>query len=362
VQKTKGFAYRTDMIQAVYQPDHAVVTDKKQHNVAIIGGGIAGATIAHSLQRRGCTVTVFDRLSEPAMAASGNPVAMVMPKLQLGTTPIADFQRAVFRYARQIYAPQGGVLQLAGDAAAATRFEKLMAENLVTDQEAVFLTPDQVNDCAGLRLDKSALWLSQAGWVRPRDIIKDLMTGATWSGNWTGNFDILDDYDLVVMAGGLGSLQHPDLAHLPLRYRKGQITYLKPTAESAQLRCCVTEGRYLSPVIDGAHVLGATFDAENNIDADDDADRRNLAHLATMIPALNIPTFAVLGHRAGMRATTPDHLPFVGRVNEKLAVLTGLGSSGFTTAPLCAEILAAILFDEALPVASSVVARLSPNR
>ena len=91
----------------------------------------------------------------------------------------------------------------------------------------------------------------------------------------------------------------------------------------------------------------------------------------------------------GYRATTPDYLPMVGqladaqkllhhfahlrkdknyRFTEAMPWLTGLyinaghGSKGLITAPLCAQLLAAQMAGEVLPVGRSIAQALHPNR
>ena len=46
---------------------------------------------------------------------------------------------------------------------------------------------------------------------------------------------------------------------------------------------------------------------------------------------------------AGLRPTTPDNMPLVGRLDERTLVATGHGRSGFLLAPWTAERIAAEL-------------------
>ena len=91
--------------------------------------------------------------------------------------------------------------------------------------------------------------------------------------------------------------------------------------------------------------------------------------------------------RCGVRCATRDHLPMVGNVPDYAATLTqyanlherqdsagsapvfhnlfmlgALGSRGICTAPLSAEILAAQMSAEPLPLDSDTLAALNPNR
>lgn len=382
VERTKGFGRKRDMIQAVFQGGGfqgdagPSMPDRRLRRVAVIGGGIAGASLAHILTLRGCSVRVFDRAHQPAQGASGNPVGMVMPKLQLGMARSARFHRAAFRFGHHIMrmagddvAPTGGVLQLATDAAAAHRAQRLAAEPFVTTAEAMFLSADAASDQAGIRLHHPALWLSLAGWGRPAQIVQTFLQPAEWVGGWSGSTADIDalraDHDHVILATGMDHVVHPLLSGLPLRPRKGQITMIAPNPVLAGLQCCVTAGRYLSPLIDGAHVLGATFDPHDMavpLCADMAADQHNLAQIGAFIPEITACDVEIIGHRVGVRATTPDHVPIVGRINDDVSVMTGLGSSGLTTAWLCAEILATHLLGGTMPVEADIVANLTPQR
>ncbi|EEE6311085.1 bifunctional tRNA (5-methylaminomethyl-2-thiouridine)(34)-methyltransferase MnmD/FAD-dependent 5-carboxymethylaminomethyl-2-thiouridine(34) oxidoreductase MnmC, partial [Salmonella enterica subsp. enterica serovar Enteritidis] len=91
--------------------------------------------------------------------------------------------------------------------------------------------------------------------------------------------------------------------------------------------------------------------------------------------------------RCGVRCATRDHLPMVGNVPDYHATLThyadladnktsaapapvypglfvlgALGSRGLCSAPLCAEILAAQMSNEPIPLDAGTLAALNPNR
>lgn len=98
---------------------------------------------------------------------------------------------------------------------------------------------------------------------------------------------------------------------------------------------------------------------------------------------------APLSGRASLRATTSDRLPVAGPVadaegyraaygflgadariakgppapyRDRLHVLSGLGSRGLMTAPLLAELVAGLMFDEPLPVDATLARALHPAR
>ena len=99
----------------------------RRDRVAVIGGGIAGASLVRALSRRGVTVTVYDGAGRSG--ASGNPYALVMPRMDAGDGAAARFFAAAYRYAIAQYAESDawdpcGLLVLLEDDAAKRRAEK----------------------------------------------------------------------------------------------------------------------------------------------------------------------------------------------------------------------------------------------
>ena len=61
--------------------------------------------------------------------------------------------------------------------------------------------------------------------------------------------------------------------------------------------------------------------------------------------------------RASIRVTSTNTLPFIAQLGKKRWALTGLGSRGFTFAPLLAEALVAELLNEPSPLERALHAR-----
>ncbi len=125
-----------------------------------------------------------------------------------------------------------------------------------------------------------------------------------------------------------------------------------------------------------AWVLGSTF--ERDVDAlppsagdRDAALLSNWAKLKSLLPALS-HAWAAATHPphartwAAVRCTAPDRLPVVGPVDAAtlpgLWACTAMGSRGLTLAPLCAELLAARMHGEPLPLDSRLARALGTER
>jgi tRNA 5-methylaminomethyl-2-thiouridine biosynthesis bifunctional protein len=65
---------------------------------------------------------------------------------------------------------------------------------------------------------------------------------------------------------------------------------------------------------------------------------------------------------AGVRCASSDRRPLVGQLEPGLAISTAMGSRGLTFAMLCAQVLAARLHDEPLPIERRLAASLDAAR
>jgi tRNA 5-methylaminomethyl-2-thiouridine biosynthesis bifunctional protein len=115
--------------------------------------------------------------------------------------------------------------------------------------------------------------------------------------------------------------------------------------------------------LDGAALVGAThdrLDGGNPFELRDKDDVKNLSALAAISGQTVTP---VNGQsRASVRVTTPDTLPLMAKIRENIWSLTGLGSRGFTFAPLLAESLIAQICGEVGPLDKDLRAKFSALR
>ena len=74
----------------------------KPSTAIVIGGGIAGCSTAHALALRGITVTLFERNASIASEATGNPQAMLYPRLS-GNDDASRFALESYRYSLNLF-------------------------------------------------------------------------------------------------------------------------------------------------------------------------------------------------------------------------------------------------------------------
>jgi tRNA 5-methylaminomethyl-2-thiouridine biosynthesis bifunctional protein len=368
IAKRPGFGRKKDRLEA-WLPGEPPAPPRPR-TLAVIGGGIASAALARAARAQGLGVTIIDDGQAPA---SGNPAALVTPALDAGGGPRAALPAQAFARAVALYEtlPQAiiarGVLQLAGGDQAASRFA-IVADQDLFEPGTMTLLPS-----ADARLGEPtgpALAMSQALVVEPAVVL------AAWRGE-TIKTEVraLDRTDegwrlldadgreiaradaVVIAAGARLDVLLPDMPWRPVR---GQTSW---TALEDASQAPAAFGGYVVPTRDGV-LFGATHDRDDRAaDERSDDHRRNLETLAKGLPVLaeRLAT-ATLSGRAAVRATTADHLPLAGRLDEGLHMLGGLGGRGFCLAPLLAEHVVARILAVPSPLPRALSNLIRPDR
>ena len=422
VEKVAGHGTKREMLCGTFTgPAHAIALPC-QKNAVVIGGGISGTSSAYSLGLRGWQVTLIERNSGLAQEASGNPQGMLYARLTKNDIPLSRLALTGYLYTLNLLArllPRGtdwdacGLLQLAFDAREQIRQVNLLSRDWPTELvHAVDCA--EASAMAGFQLPSGGLHFPGGGWVRPPVLCEALAThpnitlktthnavrlvrdeaAATWQ-IWDAE-RCLAIAPLVVIATANDTRQFPQTAHLPLETVRGQVTRLSTTAASSKLAKVICTDGYITPTYQGTHCLGATFTPEDVVPEIREADNRhNLETLRTLSPALfdalngNALVPQSLEGRAALRCASPDYLPLVGPLLDAVAinaayasgelrghkatsaplpwldglyVNTGHGSKGLVSAPLCAELIAAMVEGESLPIDASLARVLDPNR
>lgn len=368
------------------QPSHLNTGPLHTDNVAVpaeaivIGAGVAGASIARQLARRGVRVTVLER-DQPACGGSGNPVGVVRPEPGGAGNPITELtaagvtwlKRWLDRHGEQVPHDWCGVLRIARDE---RKREKMSLQAGATDPDwlqAVDL--EEAAHLCGVGPTESGFHLPLAGWLVPPALVSSLLDHPGIEIRRAEVSDLRKDGDVWQLTLADGSrLQSPlvvlatafdqglGATRLSMGRARGQLSML-PEREGRVLRKIVCRDGYITPAVNGWHVVGATVQHDD----DDGTSRRsddvqNYERLQRLLPGFANGAAELLGGRVGWRSTTPDRLPLVGKVEPGLYATLGHGARGVTCAPLCAEFLAAMICNEPLPLGVAWIARLDPRR
>jgi tRNA 5-methylaminomethyl-2-thiouridine biosynthesis bifunctional protein len=381
----------------------------KPSTAIVIGGGIAGCSVAHALALRGIKVTLFERHESIASQASGNPQAMLYPRLS-GDDDASRFALDSYLYSLTFFKSLNlspaeinicGMLQLGFNSRELARIQKVAVQNY-SEEILKYVTAIEASSIAGITLNHDALYYPGAAWVNPQQICKRLtehenisVKTLTSVSNILKNNDLFEIYsneilieksDIAIIANA-NDAQHLDInLHLKTQAVRGQVSFIEATNESNQLKSIICSDGYLSPTTNYQHCLGATFSVDNLDTLLDEEDHQaNLLRLKSFsLPLYENLKNNIKGGRVSFRCTSFDYFPLVGklldnnmlkakppRLNakpESLPWVNGLfinvahGSRGFTSAPFCAELLAQMICNEPISMNIKLASLLNPNR
>lgn len=320
----------------------------------IVGGGVAGSVLAWTLDSRGCSVLLADSPHLPS--ASGVAAGIVNPLTGRKLVPtwkadhlfpfLHQFYAGIeaelgvrFFHPNTIYRPfrspaeRADYRQLATDPAVA----RYVTEVTDTGRYAPYL-----NDPFG------GLSVGPAGWLDLNEfgrVIKGyfIRKNQYYEGSVTTN-DLLISPDAVgwrdfrigtvIFCDGAQGRNNPLFSYLPYNPVKGQI--LTAVVDEYPVPQIVNQGVFVLPIRPGLIRIGATY-TWHDLDWQTTDDGRQflekkVAHL------LRVP-YRVVAQQAGIRPSTKDRRPFVGRHPEhpNVGIFGGMGTKGVSLAPLLAD-------------------------
>jgi glycine oxidase len=357
-------------------------------DVAIIGGGLIGASIAFELAAVGLRVVLLD-CQQPGREASWAAAGMISPapdspadvplvplaQQSLGLYPafIAAVEEASGQstgYARE------GTLEIFSAPDGEAERDQMAAEHQRLGLAAEPLSVDATRKL-GLSLGptaRAALWLPREGTVEPRRLMDAVLAAASHRGVMiypdSRVTSLLHDRDRstgvvcrgekiaarhVVLAAGCFSARigherapgnAPEIAgendfvarYAPTRPVRGQMLELRPAGQTPRQVIRSRRG-YLVPRRDGRMVAGSTLEeAGFNKQVTPAGTRQILDAALELLPELG--GAQILDSWAGLRPGTPDHLPILGPTDmEGLLVATGHYRNGILLAPVTAKLI-----------------------
>lgn len=317
--------------------------------IAIIGAGLCGlATAWHLLDKNITTdVTLFDPAGIGG-GASGVAAGLLHP--------YGGAHAKLNRFAQEGYTTTRKLLEISS---------KALGESVVqpTGVLRVALTDEQKADFSKTAMiyDDVEWWEADRCQAKVEGLVESpgifIRSGATidtlkyLNGLWKAceamgarlekqTANNLETFDQVIIAAGYASTS---FANIPLNPVKGQVLELEWPEELPPLPFGVNSRAYLLMNSPTTCLAGATFEHHfDSIEPDlEEAQKHILPKASALIPAL--ATAKILHIRAGVRASTPDHLPLIGQVEEGLWVITGMGSKGLLYHAFYAEQLVSLL-------------------
>ncbi|MCC2974197.1 FAD-dependent 5-carboxymethylaminomethyl-2-thiouridine(34) oxidoreductase MnmC [Massilia sp. IC2-476] len=408
--QAQGFVFNGETNQAVFasRKPRLPVPPVPERRAIVVGAGLAGAAACASLCARGWQVTLVERHPEPAMEASGNLAGIFMPLLSRDDNIPTRLTRAAYLYALRAWRQLGGigaaiegqacgVLQLARDARHAEVSRSIAQEAHYPPEFARWLERPEAEALLGLPAPSGGWLFPQGGWARPGSVCQVMLDAC--GGRLVRRFgvgsitlerereewlvrgedgQVVARAPTVVLANGAGARSLAQSRELPLSALRGQVTHLASDSVPA-LPLVLCREAYLTPAAGGITCAGATYDLDGDPQLRASSHLENIERLRGLVSDPAAAEGAPLAGRVGFRCVAPDRLPLVGHLPDFAAAgaterlrdvprhpglhaLLGYASRGLIWAPLAAELLAAQLEGEPLPLEMALVDALDPAR
>lgn len=390
-------AYRRDRDSGPWS-----ATEKK---ACVIGGGIAGLTTAYALVQRGWQVELIDKHGSPCEETSSNPSVVIYPRLSVDNDTDNAFYIAA--YCHTLYQ----LKQLQRQSAEKFVFDTGLEHYLDTGRiEKIIrnyqLGPDFVSLRESVDDGESVVDYAGAGVLLPPVLCQSLQAACGHSLRITrAEIDMLNYHEdgwrchageklisrspVLVIANGAGIARLKPGGGFSVDIVRGQIAILNANRHSDKIRKTINRKVHITPAIDGRHYLGASYQRGND---DGKVSLEDNRYLLDKIDAACPGCFTeadITGAWVGFRAIAKDRIPVVGAVADEvfykqeyadagdgntrkpyraahhlpgLYVSAAHGSRGYTTAFISAEIIAALINSEPLPVSKKVMDYLNPSR
>ena len=391
---------------------------------AVIGAGIAGASVARALALRGFKVGVYDAQPHAAGGASGLPIGLVVPHHSADDSPRSRLSRQgtrlMLQQAHQLLQPgqdwnSGGVL------------ERILGPYGLADDEAEVLSqtgplPATTGWARPMAYcDAPGMWHPHAAWIKPARLVQRWLDHPHIRFHGQAAVHTLERASTQWLLRSTEGLELGRADHVVLANAYGCADLVSRTAQ--QLQAEGTAGfSWVPDVQDKLQALqsmhgslshgpmpaagvgtdntsawpafpvnghgswipdipteygpcwyaGSTF----RIDARQHADipqehAANFHKLQTLLPDVARALLHQFDSQQvqvwqGSRCVTHDRLPLVGPLHEAeqptLWLCAGMGARGLSFSALCAELLAAWMCGEPLPVESNLARSLDTRR
>ena len=339
-------------------------------DVTIIGAGVMGMMSALELAEAGHIVSVFDKgqAGQEASWAGGGIISPLYPwRYAPPITALATWSQQAFPGLIASLSESTGIdseLSTEGMLVTATEErEKALAWGVglspkvieISDEDARALEPN-------VQLDETPLWMPSISSVRNSRMGRALRQACLRHPRirlleyhevlLSGNLDspIISSRgkryasDRVVLAAGAwtGNMFLGVNLSCPIKPIKGQMLLFSPCY--LVNRVVLAKGRYAIPRADGRIVFGSTLeDVGFERIPDRDAFDSLYASALSMIPVLEeIPLEA---QWAGLRPGSPEGLPWIGAVSDKLWVNSGHFRNGVVLSPASSRLLCDQMMD-----------------
>lgn len=393
------------------------LSNTQQYDSIIVGGGIAGASVAYALAKRKIRTLLLEQKEDLALGASGNPCGLIYPLLTKHKSFESDFSLESFRYINRELATIKKEISHGNALPWRKQIFLIPRSDLEKERYLGAITANNLSEDVMIpHLDPfttvAGFLFPQARAISPRHLTKALVDLSspyltiqlhqTYINRSEKESIILQteacryECQSLFLCHSNGYLEHEETKWLPIRMVRGQIVSLPECDKMRDLVYSYLFGDYLTRDLGFGSVLGASFDEYKLDDTVRLQETEGFLNSASeFLPKLKgiFEKFKLkapnLRTRVSFRSQTQDRRPVMGRLpnikafreinpyktgeshaklpreipyHNNVFILGGLGSRGLTHAMFSAELIVREALGEKLPINEDLYKEFKPER
>lgn len=321
----------------------------------IVGGGIAGASIAYHLVKDGHDVTVYDRsdkgqatqvsagIISPWVSQRRNKLWYQLVRTGAAYYPTFIKELEDLTGSRTGYQRTGAVLFFRDEEVLPKAYKRILSKQQDAPEmgELSYLTPERQREFfPQLTTEFPSLFLTGAGMVNGAQLLDALKKAIVQlDGKWiSSNAEPEPGQGITIYAGGAWGNEYQK--KVPISHQRAQLLHFTLDSDKVYPVVMGLKTHYIVSFGNGRFAIGTTHEDTESFDSSPTEEAKaELVDLAKMyFPGQELKELEMA---VGLRPYTPNFLPVIEYVNEQTIVVNGLGSSGLTAAPILGKELSA---------------------